>query len=247
MCDTCGCHKPNNTITIQAPNNNNHFHYHQHNSETVLKIEKDILQKNSSLANKNREYLKSKNIIAINLMSSPGSGKTTILEKTISDLKNKITFSVIEGDQQTLNDAKRIQDVGVPVVQVNTGSGCHLDSEMIDKAVKAIKPNNNSILFIENVGNLVCPAMFDLGESKKVVIISTTEGEDKPIKYPNMFYEADICIINKIDLLPYLDFSVDKCKDYALKVNHNLKFFEVSAKTNEGMDKWYSWLRDMLK
>ena len=154
---------------------------------------------------------------------------------------------MIEGDQQTLNDAKRIQATGAPVIQINTGNGCHLDGEMINKAVKVLDVSERSILFIENVGNLVCPALFDLGEAKRVVIISVTEGEDKPIKYPNMFMTSDICIINKTDLLPYLDFDIAKLKEYALQVNHHLEFFELSVKTGEGMNEWYQWLKKNSK
>ena len=180
-------------------------------------------------------------------MSSPGSGKTTILETTLKDLKEKLDFYVIEGDQQTLSDANRINALNVPVIQINTGKGCHLESDMIYDAVMQLNPVNDSILMIENVGNLVCPSMFDLGEQKRVVIISITEGEDKPIKYPDMFHSADICIINKIDLLPHLDFDLNALKEYALRVNHHLKFFEVSATTGQGMKSWYNWLEKELE
>ena len=222
---------------------NHHNHSHDHNHGTELQLEIDVLAKNNLLAERNRGYFEAKNIFALNLVSSPGSGKTSLLERTISELGNKLPISVIEGDQQTMNDAERIEAAGAPVVQVNTGSGCHLDADMINKAVKKLEITDNSILMIENVGNLVCPSMFDLGESKRVVIISVTEGEDKPIKYPNMFQSSNICVINKTDLLPYVDFDIDKCKDYALKVNHHLQFFELSVKTGEGMDKWYEWLK----
>ena len=179
------------------------------------------------------------------MVSSPGSGKTTLLEKTIDFLKKEINIYVIEGDQQTMNDSDRINAAGARVIQINTGNGCHLDAEMINKAVKKLNVSENSVLVIENVGNLVCPALFDLGESHRVVIISVTEGDDKPLKYPNMFHTSDICIINKTDLLPYVDFDIDKTKEYALKANHHLRFFEVSAKTGEGMDKWYKWLKGL--
>jgi len=216
-------------------------HDHSHGKE--FKIEHDILDKNNMLAERNRGYFDAKNIKAINMVSSPGSGKTTLLEKTISDLKNDISFFVIEGDQQTMNDANRINATGAPVIQINTGSGCHLDADMINKAVKQLEVKENSLLIIENVGNLVCPAMFDLGESHRVVVISVTEGDDKPLKYPNMFSTSDICIINKTDLLPYVDFNVEKAKEYALRINHHLQFFELSAKTGQGMDAWYAWLK----
>jgi hydrogenase nickel incorporation protein HypB len=184
--------------------------------------------------------------VALNLVSSPGSGKTSLLERTIKELGSEIKFYVIEGDQQTMNDANRIDKAGAPVVQINTGNGCHLDSGMINKAVKELNVPENSVLVIENVGNLVCPSLFDLGEKARVVVISTTEGEDKPIKYPTMFQSSDICIINKTDLLPYVEFNMEKCKEYAMQVNHHLKFFEMSVKTGEGMDKWYEWLKNEI-
>ncbi|MEN8224228.1 MAG: hydrogenase nickel incorporation protein HypB [Bacteroidota bacterium] len=228
-----------------------HHHHHQehehghhdHEHEREIILEQDILHKNNLLAERNRGFFEGRNIKAINMVSSPGSGKTTILEKTITDMKDSISFFVIEGDQQTMNDAERINATGAPVVQVNTGSGCHLDASMVNRAVKELAINDNATLIIENVGNLVCPSMLDLGESKRVVIISVTEGDDKPIKYPDMFRTSDICIINKTDLLPYVDFDIDKARENALRVNHHLKIFELSAKTGEGMKKWYEWLK----
>jgi len=267
MCGTCGCGSDTNGPTILKPgeekhahshsehhhhHHNGHSHSHEHNDQhehqhKVLEIEKDILQNNQVLAARNRGYFEAKNIFTLNLVSSPGSGKTSILERTLSDLKEEIPFYVIEGDQQTLNDADRIDALNIPVVQINTGKGCHLESDMVYNAVKKLEIENDSILMIENVGNLVCPSMFDLGEGKRVVIISTTEGEDKPIKYPDMFHSSDICIINKIDLLPYVNIDIEKLKDYALKVNPNLEFFEVSATNGDGMDNWYNWLKSNLK
>lgn len=267
MCGVCGC--GTDDVAINKPNNkeNNHNHVHDHDhahshghihdhihthdhshthGKTVIDLERDILSQNNIEAARNRGYFEAKNIFAINLVSSPGSGKTSILETTLKDLKNKLDFYVIEGDQQTLNDADRIDALNVPVIQVNTGKGCHLESDMIYNAVKKLKPKENSILMIENVGNLVCPSMFDLGEQKRVVIISITEGEDKPIKYPDMFHSADICIINKIDLLPHLNFDLEALKKYALQVNHHLEFVEVSATTGQGMNKWYDWLKKEL-
>lgn len=222
-------------------------HQHSHHHFKEINLEREILHKNDLLAERNKGYFDAKNIFAINLVSSPGSGKTSLLERTISDLKNEISFNVIEGDQQTTNDADRIAALHVPVIQINTGKGCHLDSEMIAKAVKELSPKDGSLMMIENVGNLVCPSMFDLGENSRVVIISITEGEDKPIKYPDMFYGSQVCIINKIDLLPYLKFDVEKLKDYAKKVNPNLVFFEVSAYTGQGMEAWYAFLKKSLK
>jgi len=207
-------------------------------------VETDILRKNNLMAERNRGFFEAKNILALNLVSSPGSGKTTLLERTIRELRERVPIAVIEGDQQTMNDANRIREAGAPVVQVNTGNGCHLDSEMVNRAVRELQPAENSVLMIENVGNLVCPSLFDLGESQRVVIMSVTEGEDKPIKYPNMFRTSQVCIINKTDLLPYLDFDLEKAKEYALQVNHHLRFIELSVKTGEGFDAWTSWLTE---
>lgn len=225
-----------------------HDHSHSHSQEiNIVQLEKDILYKNQLTAERNRGFFEALNIFSINLVSSPGSGKTSLLERTIADLKDKIAFSVIEGDQQTTNDADRIHKLNVPVIQINTGKGCHLDSEMIARAVKELKPVADSVLMIENVGNLVCPAMFDLGELKRIVIISVTEGEDKPLKYPDMFSGSQICIINKIDLLPYLKFDLEKLKEYAKKVNPYLTFFEVSATSGEGLQNWYDYLTQSIK
>jgi hydrogenase nickel incorporation protein HypB len=210
-------------------------------------LEKDILSKNNLLAERNRGYFEGRNILTINLVSSPGSGKTTLLEKTINDLKEEISFGIIEGDQQTTLDAERIDKAGAPVIQVNTGNGCHLDAQMISEAVRQLEIGSDSILMIENVGNLVCPSLFDLGESKRVVIMSTTEGEDKPAKYPTMFQTSHLCIINKTDLLPYVEFDVEKSKEYARRVNPGLEFIELSAKTGEGMKDWYGWLKSLVK
>ncbi len=257
MCDTCGCSEPESKYTVTKPedtgntdyshiHDHSHPHSHSHDHNRKIEIQQDVLYKNNLLAERNRGYFQAKNILALNLVSSPGSGKTTILEKTINDLSKDISFSVIEGDQQTLNDANRIKATGAPVVQINTGPGCHLDAEMIGSAVKELKIRDNSVLMIENVGNLVCPALFDLGENFRAVIISVTEGEDKPLKYPYMFRSSHLCIINKIDLLPYVDFNMDKTREYALRVNHHLQFIELSAKTGKGMDKWYKWLKDKI-
>lgn len=236
MCATCGC----------VDTHHHHLgedHTHHHGEKSIVEVEKDILYQNNLLAERNRGYFDAKNIFCINLVSSPGSGKTTLLERTLTDLKGEISFSVIEGDQQTTNDADRIHATGTKVTQINTGKGCHLDAHMVLHALQGLKPPADSILFIENVGNLVCPAMFDLGEKERVVIMSVTEGDDKPLKYPDMFHTSTVCIINKTDLLPYVNFNVEKAKEYALKVNHKLKFFEVSATTGEGMEAWYTWLK----
>ena len=262
MCSTCGCNS-NDEIKIMLPgedieNSNeldvldhNHHHHHHHgdhhhhehsdhieNGREMISLEEDILQKNNLLAARNRGFLEAKNIIAFNLMSSPGSGKTTLLEKTITMLGEKHQIYVIEGDQQSMNDAERIAATNAKVVQVNTGKGCHLDSEMVNRAFKKLSVEEQSLLFIENVGNLVCPALFDLGENYRVVIMSVTEGEDKPLKYPTIFQMADLLIINKTDLLPYLEYDMEKAREYALRVNHHLKIFELSATTGEGLGAW---------
>ncbi|MCB0586857.1 MAG: hydrogenase nickel incorporation protein HypB [Phaeodactylibacter sp.] len=219
-----------------------HEHGHTH-GKTVIELEQDILQQNNLLAERNRGFLEAKDILALNLVSSPGSGKTSLLERTLQDLGGEFRCYVIEGDQQTSNDANRIAATGAPVVQINTGKGCHLDSDMVNNALKKLKPENGGLLFIENVGNLVCPSLFDLGEGARVVIISVTEGDDKPIKYPDMFYSSDLCIINKVDLLPYVQFDVEQAREYARRVNHHLEFIELSATSGEGMEQWYEWLR----
>lgn len=243
MCATCGC--DTNTSSARRTGEHNHSHEHDHlHTKTIIDIEKDVLYENNLLAERNRGYFDAKNILALNLVSSPGSGKTSLLEKTLTDMKGQFGFYVIEGDQQTSRDADRIHATGTKVVQINTGKGCHLDAHMILHALQGIKPAENSILFIENVGNLICPAMFDLGEKERVVIISVTEGEDKPIKYPDIFHTADLCIINKIDLLPYVPFSIEKAKEYARQVNPALRFIEVSCLTGEGMPDWYQWLKE---
>ncbi|MFH0896166.1 MAG: hydrogenase nickel incorporation protein HypB [Bacteroidota bacterium] len=224
-----------------------HDHTHEHPHSKEIRIEQDVLGQNQLLAERNRGYFEAKGITALNLVSSPGSGKTTLLEKIIAKMKNEIPFFVIEGDQQTMNDAERIEKAGAAAIQINTGSGCHLDAEMVNKAVKELNVPSNALLLIENVGNLVCPALFDLGEKNRIVIISVTEGDDKPLKYPYMFASSQFCIINKIDLLPYVDFSVEKVKENALRINSNIRFFEVSARNGEGMDAFGNWLKEISK
>ena len=209
---------------------------------TTISLEQNILAKNDLIAAQNRGWFKGRNILALNLMSSPGSGKTTLLTRTINDLKNKLTISVIEGDQETINDAKKIEETGCKVVQINTGTGCHLDALMVEKGLEQLNPNLDSVVMIENVGNLVCPALFDLGEQAKVAILSITEGEDKPIKYPHIFRASNVMIITKIDLLPYVQFDVVKCIEYAREVNPNIQIFQLSALTGEGLNDWYQWL-----
>ena len=251
MCTTCGC----------APDDQQHNHEHGHHhhghheaephhhdpAAKKISVETDILAKNNRLAQGNRALFIANNIFALNLVSSPGSGKTTILERTLKDLGEKFRCAVIEGDQQTDNDAVRIAATGVPVKQVNTGAGCHLDAHMVCHAVEGFDLDNLELLFIENVGNLVCPASFDLGENHKVVVLSVTEGEDKPLKYPQMFHAADVMLLNKTDLLPHLDFDVDKCKEMARRVSPGILIFEVSSKTGAGMNAWYDWLSTAMR
>jgi len=220
-----------------------HAHAPGMSQSRMVQIEQDILGKNNEYAHSNRRLFANRGMLSLNLVSSPGSGKTTLLTRTIHDLNGELAMSVIEGDQQTSNDAERIRQTGVNAIQVNTGKGCHLDAHMVGHAVETLKPEEGSVLFIENVGNLVCPAAFDLGEAHKVAILSITEGEDKPIKYPDMFHAADLMLLNKIDLLPHLDFDVDKCIAYAQQVNPRIRVLQVSATSGEGMAAWYQWLR----
>lgn len=238
MCIDCGC----------APPDHDHHHDKKHHPGRErglpgkVVIEADILAKNNRLAQGNRALFREKGLFVLNLVSSPGSGKTAILERTLRDLAGTCRPAVIEGDQQTDNDAVRIAATGVPVRQVNTGAGCHLDAHMVHHACEAFDLDHLDLLLIENVGNLVCPASFDLGERHKVVVLSVTEGEDKPLKYPQMFHAADIMLLNKVDLLPYLDFDLEGCKEMARRVSPGITIFEVSSKTGEGMDAWYAWL-----
>jgi hydrogenase nickel incorporation protein HypB len=210
--------------------------------ERIVSIERDILSKNNSYAGANREHLARLGVLALNFVSSPGSGKTTLLVRAIEDLKQKFDIAVVEGDQQTSNDAARIRATGVQAVQINTGKGCHLDAHMVGHAIEQLPLAQGGLLFIENVGNLVCPAAFDLGEAHKVVVLSTTEGEDKPAKYPDMFAAADLMLLNKSDLLPHLDFDVGACLAAALRVNPRLQTLVVSARTGEGLAAFYAWI-----
>jgi hydrogenase nickel incorporation protein HypB len=206
-------------------------------------LEQDVLAKNDLLAERNRGWLRGRKVLAVNVMSSPGAGKTTLLTRTISELGGEFPISVVEGDQETLLDAERIKATGAPVVQINTGAGCHLDAGMLERGLATLDPPANSVLFIENVGNLVCPALFDLGEGHRAVIMSVTEGPDKPLKYPHMFSSSDLVVLNKIDLLPYLDFDGDAFLRDARTVNPGVKILQVSATTGEGLSTWYDWLR----
>ena len=254
MCTVCGCGSGETTIEggMQAHSHDHpHEHGHAHGEHThapgigaarMVQIEQDILSRNAAYAHANRQRFDELGIFALNLVSSPGSGKTTLLCKTIEALKAKFPIAVVEGDQQTANDAERIRATGVPALQINTGKGCHLDAHMVGHAVEHLRPAEESLFFIENVGNLVCPAAFDLGEHHKVVIFSVTEGEDKPLKYPDMFAAADVMLLNKCDLLPYLAFDADLAEANARRINPALKIYRVSATTGDGLMDWLQWL-----
>ena len=245
MCTECGCAEPDEHPHHDHDHDHHHEHDHRHGSPArTLRIEEDLLAKNNRLAADNRALFRRQQVFVLNLVSSPGSGKTSLLERTLADLRGRLRFAVLEGDQQTSNDADRIAAAGVPVKQINTGAGCHLDAHMVGHGVEAFDLAATDALLIENVGNLVCPASFDLGEDHKVAVLSITEGEDKPLKYPHMFRAADLLLLNKIDLLPHLRFDLEKCKALARQVNPAVRIFEVSALTGEGMDKWYGWLEE---
>lgn len=272
MCGHCGCSATNHvTITGLSPDSergrsgdgghghdhghhahghhghhhegHHHPHEHMHGDSVAIELGEAVLAKNDKLAADNRAWFEARGITALNLVSSPGAGKTTLLERTIRDLAGEIAISVIEGDQETLNDAERIQATGAKTVQINTGAGCHLEADMLSRGVRMLDPAAGSLLMIENVGNMVCPSMFDLGERAKVAILSITEGEDKPIKYPHMIRAASVLLLNKIDLLPHLQFDVARCLDYARQVNPEIEIFQISASTGEGLEGWYAWLR----
>ncbi len=257
MCTVCGCAE--GEVKIEGGHGHHHDHSPDHDHHhygkgpahahapglsqaRMVQIETDILAKNNEYASANRAELARREVLALNLVSSPGSGKTTLLTRSIEDMKGETPIAVIEGDQQTANDAERIRATGVPAIQVNTGKGCHLDGHMVGHALEHLDIRDG-VLFIENVGNLVCPAGFDLGEAHKVVILSVTEGEDKPIKYPDMFHAADLMVLTKTDLLPHLDFDVEKCIGYARRVNPKIKILQLSAKSGEGLDEWYGWIK----
>ncbi|SFK47668.1 hydrogenase nickel incorporation protein HypB [Nitrosomonas aestuarii] len=252
MCTTCGC--GTDQVQLNGENlycherdNTGEHHYHAHgpgaSTSRMVRIERDILSKNNRYANDNREYLVKNAIFMLNLVSSPGSGKTTLLIETIKALQHSLSIAVIEGDQQTDQDAARIRATGVPALQINTGKGCHLDAHMVRHAMQQLNLQKNSLLFVENVGNLVCPAGFDLGEAHKVVILSVTEGEDKPLKYPDIFHAADLMLLNKCDLLPYLSFDVERVIEYARRINPALQIIQISAAQGTGMHGWIEWIK----
>lgn len=270
MCLTCGCGNNDEVrvLTLDAHDHSHHDHHHhghehhdhehhdhEHSHQLAdavqrptsstenLIIGEAILAKNDHLAQHNREWFTERSITALNLMSSPGSGKTSLLERTIAEFGDARPVCVIEGDQETTFDSERIRRAGARAIQVNTGAGCHLDAPMVQSAVQALDPKPGSWLFIENVGNLVCPALFDVGEHAKVVIISVTEGQDKPLKYPHMFAVADLVIVNKTDLLPYVDFDIEIFSGYAQSLNRTAEIMPLSVKSGDGLDAWYAWLR----
>ncbi|MBV8096045.1 MAG: hydrogenase nickel incorporation protein HypB [Acetobacteraceae bacterium] len=249
MCTTCGCGSDEVRIEkTPVPDDQAHAHYHHlHHDESgahgrIVSLEQDVLAKNQLFAERNRGWLEGRGVLAVNMMSSPGAGKTTILERTIREWGGSIPISVLEGDQATSADADRIRAAGASAVQINTGTGCHLDAHMVAHGIERLKPPRDSVLMIENVGNLVCPALFDLGERARVVVASVTEGDDKPLKYPHMFRVADLLLINKIDLLPYVQFDMERCKALAREVNPRLEILPLSGQTGDGMQDWYRWL-----
>jgi hydrogenase nickel incorporation protein HypB len=243
MCTTCGCES--DTLRINGESlAHTHAHAHTHAAETrKVAVETDILAKNNAHAAENRKRFEKAACLALNLVSSPSSGKTTLLARTLVALKDELPLAVIEGDQETQFDAERIRATGVPALQINTGKGCHLDAHMIGHALEQLPPPEGGILFIENVGNLVCPAAFDLGEAARIAILSVTEGEDKPLKYPDIFHASQLMLINKIDLLPYVDFDPEKAQVYARRLNPQLQSFLLSAASGEGFERWLDWLR----
>ena len=268
MCSVCGCGQGETRIegqgheTLAHGHDHAHPHVHPHDpvqphahvhfravappgsdAPRLLRLEQDLLAYNQSFADANRQLFAARGLLALNLVSSPGSGKTSLLARTLEALREEMPLAVIEGDQQTSRDTDRLRATGAPAVQVNTGKGCHLDAHMVGHALEILALPEGGVLFIENVGNLVCPAGFDLGEAHKVVVLSVTEGEDKPLKYPNMFAAADLLLLNKIDLLPHLDFDVEQCLDYARRINPDLIILQLSARTGEGLAAWLDWLR----
>jgi hydrogenase nickel incorporation protein HypB len=240
MCGTCGCGKADVRVDGHVEG---HAHEHRHDPVPgVVEIETALLAKNDHLAAHNRTWLAERGIVALNLMSSPGSGKTTLLRRTITELAGTRPIAVIEGDQETRIDAELIRGTGAPVVQINTGAGCHLDADMLARGLAELRPAPGSLVFVENVGNLVCPALFDLGEAARVVVVSVTEGEDKPLKYPQMFSAADLVVVNKIDLLPYVDVRLEHLVAHCRSVNAGVRVLPLSVTSGEGMAAWREWL-----
>ncbi len=261
MCQDCGCleadqtkidGKPLAVMSHAHPHDHSHQHDHLHHMKEAdgtgreISIKQNILQKNNQIAQHNREHFAQHHVFSMNWISAPGSGKTALLERMVEDLGHELSIAVIEGDQQTDNDAARIRQAGAEAVQINTGAACHLDAEMVHQALHKLPLQQNSLLVIENVGNMVCPTAYDLGEHLKLSIISCTEGEDKPLKYPDLLLTAQVLLINKIDLMPYLDFDLDQCIQWAKQINPEITIFPVSAKTKEGLPAFYEWLQQTL-
>ncbi|MEJ2035485.1 MAG: hydrogenase nickel incorporation protein HypB [Maritimibacter sp.] len=275
MCGTCGCADPTNEVTLNDPetgavsvlcsghghhhgHEHGHDHYHHHDHDhphdhshdsggRVIKLEQAVLAENDMNAMRNRGWFEGRGILALNLVSSPGAGKTSLLEETIKSLAGEVEIAVIEGDQMTSNDADRIVAAGAKALQINTGAGCHLEADMVAAAAKQLNPGQGAVLMIENVGNLVCPALFDLGERMKVAIISTTEGDDKPLKYPHMFAASEVVLVNKLDLAPYVDFAAERMEANIKSVNPDAQVFMLSAKTGEGMPVWLDFLNGLRR
>lgn len=243
MCGVCGCDE---THFHQHAVSHSHSHEHDHPaaSETLsLPIEQQVLQYNQQFANANRDYFRDRGILAVNVMSSPGAGKTTLLAHTLSTLRASGSCFVIVADQQTHRDAERLSASGVPAWQINTGKGCHLDAHQLSHALESLALPMGTLLFIENVGNLVCPALFDLGETLKVVLLSVTEGDDKPLKYPHMFHAADLVVLTKIDLLPYVDFNIEQCLSYIQQINPHTPVLQLSVSTGQQLSDWYDFIK----
>ena len=260
MCATCGCSGEAAPRHEHGPDPHDHSHVHgdghehDHDHEQghtrvpdIRKLEQQVLAKNDRIARRTRAWLADRRVLALNLVSSPGSGKTTLLERTIRDIGEDVDLAVIEGDQATSLDAERIRRTGVRAVQVNTGTGCHLDAAMVADAIPRLDLTPGALLFVENVGNLVCPALFDLGERAKVVVISVTEGEDKPLKYPHMFHASELVLLNKIDLLPHVDFDRPRFDSALREVNPRARVVPVSAKDGTGLSEWYGWMRTVAR
>ena len=251
MCGTCGCGADVRLLVPSEPVQPGHHHHEDHthsrgdDGARTIVLQEKVLARNDALAEQNRDWLRRRNVLAVNLMSSPGAGKTTLLERTAGDLSG-VTISVIEGDQETALDADRMRRAGCRVIQINTGTGCHLDAAMVGQALTALDPPGGSVVVIENVGNLVCPALFDLGEACRVVLASVTEGADKPVKYPHMFRTADLVLISKTDLLPYLEFDLRRCVADIGKISPAAQVLPVSARSGDGMSHWHGWLRDKI-
>jgi len=247
MCATCGCAGDGAAV---RPHDHGNGHDDEHGPELVIPagdartvvLQRKVLAKNDGIAAQNRDWLAGRGVFMLNMMSAPGAGKTTLLERTGRDLAGRLTIGVIEGDQETALDAERIKAAGCRVVQINTGAGCHLDAEMVARGLTALDPESASAVVVENVGNLVCPALFDLGEARRVVLASVTEGADKPLKYPQMFRAADLVLLTKVDLLPYVDFDQAVYESDLGRVNPSARLIALSAVTGEGLEAWYDWL-----